>query len=172
MRILITGATGFVGKTLIPYLFSKGVNDLVLLVRNLDKAKTLFGNESVEMITTQSSDWMEQVKNANPDVTLHLAAFFTGRHDNENVNKLVEANILFTTFLLEALSNTQCQNFINIGTFSEFRYGNGEFHPNNLYSATKRQNVQSSDIINLFLSGIGLMLLSILLMVDIMPIRR
>ena len=137
MRILITGATGFVGKTLIPYLFSKGVNDLVLLVRNLDKAKTLFGNESVEMITTQSSDWMEQVKNANPDVTLHLAAFFTGRHDYENANKLVEANISFTTFLLEALSNTQCQNFINIGTFSEFRYGNGEFHPNNLYSATK-----------------------------------
>ena len=89
MRILITGATGFVGKTLIPYLFSKGVNDLVLLVRNLDKAKTLFGNESVEMITTQSSDWMEQVKNANPDVTLHLAAFFTGRHDYENANKLV-----------------------------------------------------------------------------------
>ena len=128
MRILITGATGFVGKTLIPYLFSKGVNDLVLLVRNLDKAKTLFGNESVEMITTQSSDWMEQVKNANPDVTLHLAAFFTGRHDFENVNKLVEANISFTTFLLEALSNTQCQNFINIGTFSEFRYGDGEYH--------------------------------------------
>ena len=56
MRILITGATGFVGKTLIPYLISKGINDLVLLVRNLDKAKTLFGNESVEMITTQSSD--------------------------------------------------------------------------------------------------------------------
>lgn len=137
MRILITGATGFVGKTLIPYLFSKGVNDLVLLVRNLDKAKTLFGNESVEMITTQSSDWMEQVKNANPDVTLHLAAFFTGRHDYENANKLVEANISFTTFLLEALSNTQCQHFINIGTFSEFRYGDGEYHPNNLYSATK-----------------------------------
>ena len=137
MRILITGATGLVGKTLIPYLISKGMKDLVLLVRNLDKAKTLFGNESVEMITTQSSDWMEQVQNANPDVTLHLAAFFTGRHDFENVNKLVEANISFTTFLLEALSNTQCQNFINIGTFSEFRYGDGEYHPNNLYSATK-----------------------------------
>lgn len=172
MRILITGATGFVGKTLIPYLFSKGVNDLVLLVRNLDKAKTLFGNESVEMITTQSSDWMEQVKNANPDVTLHLAAFFTGRHDNENVNKLVEANILFTTFLLEALSNTQCQNFINIGTFSEFRYGMVSFILTTCILQQKRQNVQSSDIINLFLSGIGLMLLSILLMVDIMPIRR
>lgn len=62
MRILITGATGFVGKTLIPYLISKGVNDLVLLVRNLDKAKAMFCKESVEMITTQSSEWMEQVK--------------------------------------------------------------------------------------------------------------
>ena len=35
------------------------------------------------------------------------------------------------------MSNTQCQHFINIGTFSEFRYGDGEYHPNNLYSATK-----------------------------------
>ena len=50
---------------------------------------------------------------------------------------MIEANLSFTTLLLEALSKTSCRHFINIGTFSEFRNGNGEYGPNNLYSATK-----------------------------------
>lgn len=137
MRILITGATGFVGKTLVPYLYSKNVNDITLLVRNQDKATRLFGDIPVKVISTQSTDWMQQVTEQNPDVVLHLAAFFTGRHDKDSASKLVEANISLTTYLLEALSTTQCQHFINIGTFSEFRNGDGEYRPNNLYSATK-----------------------------------
>ncbi len=137
MRILITGATGFVGKTLVPFLFAKKMADIILLVRNQEKATRLFGNIPVSVISTQSADWMQQVSELNPDAVLHLAAFFTGRHDEENVSKLVEANISFTTCLLEALSTTQCQHFINIGTFSEFRHGDGEYRPNNLYSATK-----------------------------------
>lgn len=34
MKILITGATGFVGRTLIPYLFSHSLTDICLLVRD------------------------------------------------------------------------------------------------------------------------------------------
>lgn len=137
MKVLITGATGFVGKTLVPYLLSRGYDDLILLVRNQDKANRLFPQVGLHVISTQSSDWMDQVSRFNPDVVLHLAAYFTGRHDKENACKLIEANISFTTFLLEALVKTSCHHFINIGTFSEFRYGDGEYHPNNLYSATK-----------------------------------
>ena len=137
MRILITGATGFVGKTLVPYLYNKDIVDITLLVRNQEKAIRLFGNIPIDVISTQSADWMQQVSELNPDIVLHLAAFFTGRHDKESAGKLVEANISFTTYLLEALSTTQCQHFINIGTFSEFRNGDGEYRPSNLYSATK-----------------------------------
>lgn len=137
MRILITGATGFVGKTLIPYLYNKGMEDIVLLVRKESKARNLFPEINVSVISTEDDTWANQVTESNPDVTLHLAAAFTGRHDEENIGKLIEANLSFTTLLLEALSKTSCQHFINIGTFSEFREGNGEYNPNNLYSATK-----------------------------------
>ncbi len=137
MRILITGATGFVGKTLIPYLYNKGMEDIVLLVRNEAKASNLFPEFDVSVISTEDDIWVNQVTEINPDVTLHLAAAFTGRHDEENISKLIEANLSFTTLLLEALSKTSCRHFINIGTFSEFRNGNGEYLPNNLYSATK-----------------------------------
>lgn len=137
MRVLITGATGFVGKTLIPYLYDKGMEDIVLLVRNEAKARNLFPEINVSVISTEDDTWVNQVTESNPDVTIHLAAAFTGRHDEENISKLIEANLSFTTLLLEALSKTSCRHFINIGTFSEFRNGNGEYLPNNLYSATK-----------------------------------
>lgn len=137
MKILITGATGFVGKTLVPFLAAKGMKDIVLLVRNEKKALLMFANQSLKVISTLSSNWVNDVVNENPDVTLHLAAYFTGRHDEESIGKLIDANLSFTTLLLEALSKTRCKHLINIGTFSEFRNGAGEYQPNNLYSATK-----------------------------------
>ena len=137
MKVLITGATGFVGKTLIPFLFSKGIREIVLLVRNKDKALMMFANQSIKVISTSSPNWINKVINEDPDVVLHLAAFFTGRHDEDSIGKLLDANLSFTTLLLEALSQTNCKHFINIGTFSEFRNGDDEYHPNNLYSATK-----------------------------------
>ena len=42
MKILITGATGFVGRTLVPYLFSHSLTDICLLVRDRQKAESMF----------------------------------------------------------------------------------------------------------------------------------
>lgn len=137
MKILITGSTGFVGKTLIPILGREKKNELFLLVRNRQKATVMFSNVSVTILDTNEEDWTNNVKEVNPDIVLHLAAFFTGRHDFENIDNIIDSNIKFTTNLLETISMTDCEHFINIGTFSEFYYGAGEYAPNNLYSASK-----------------------------------
>ena len=137
MKILITGATGFVGKTLIPYLFDNGVTDICLLIRNEQKANNLFGKMPLKYINTQTDNWREDVINYNPDITLHLATYFNTSSDPENAKKIIESNITLTTLLLEALSHTNCRHFINTGTFSEFLYGDGNYYPNNLYSASK-----------------------------------
>ena len=138
MKILITGATGFVGKTLIPYLQSQRMTDLCLLVRSTLKAAELFGNsESINLIDLNDTDWQRQIIEYAPEAVIHLAAYFTGRSDNDSITTLIDANISFTTYLLEALRQTTCKHFINIGTFTEFLNGAGEYLPNNLYSATK-----------------------------------
>lgn len=137
MRILITGATGFVGTTLIPYLFDKGFHDLCLMIRKESKANDLFGKYGLSLISTTDDNWETQVTEYNPDVVLHMAAYFTGRHDSDNINRLINSNITLTSLLLEAVHKTDCQHFINIGTFSEFRNGDGIYAPNNFYSATK-----------------------------------
>lgn len=137
MRILITGATGFVGKTLIQILCKDATNELYLLVRNITKARSLFKNNVVNIIDINDGTWVDNIKKVNPNIVLHLAAYFTGRHDIESINCIIDSNIKFTTILLEAISQTDCEHFINTGTFSEFYYGAGEYAPNNLYSASK-----------------------------------
>ena len=137
MKILITGATGFVGRTLIPYLFSHSLTDICLLVRDRQKAESMFPGLCLEIIATTEGEWCKQVIGYSPDVVIHMATFFTARRDDMSIEKLIGSNILFTTHLLEAVSHTSCSHFINIGTFTEFLNGAGEYLPNNLYSATK-----------------------------------
>lgn len=138
MKILITGATGFIGKTLIPYLLSHGIKDIALLIRNKQKAAILFPNFPCYIITTEKeNNWRKEVIDYSPDTVLHLATLFTGKNDVDSIYKIIDNNILFTTLLLEAISHTNCKHFINIGTFSEFVNGNGQYLSNNLYSASK-----------------------------------
>src|SRR5574344_2020122 len=136
-KILITGATGFVGKTLIPYLHNNGVKDIALLVRNEDKAHRLFGDIDLRIISLQDESWKDEVKNFNADIVIHLAAFFSTKYDDATSVNLVNSNLLFTTELLVALQDTDCKYFVNTGTFTEFLYGDGKYFPANLYSATK-----------------------------------
>jgi CDP-paratose synthetase len=136
MRILITGGTGFVGTTLVPYLYDHGYKDIILLVRNPKKAKELFPNIPLNLIDT-STEWRDKVIDSAPDLVLHMATLFTGRSDAANVKAIVDTNILLTAQLLEALSQTDCKYFVNMGTFTEFLEGAGEYMPNNLYSASK-----------------------------------
>lgn len=42
MKILITGATGFVGRTVVSYFALHAEHELCLLVRSIEKVKTLF----------------------------------------------------------------------------------------------------------------------------------
>ena len=50
MKILITGATGFVGRTLVPYLFSHSLTDICLLVRDRQKAQRVDGASRLSVI--------------------------------------------------------------------------------------------------------------------------
>jgi len=152
MKILITGATGFVGKTLIPYLYERGITDIAIFVRDKEKALKLFPLIPITIIEIDNN-MRENIISYSPDVVLHMAALFNTRDDANTAKEIIDSNITFGTLLLEAVSKTSCQYFINIGTFTEYLYGAGEFYPNNLYSASKtafRSIVQYYQTVNNF----------------------
>lgn len=73
MRILVTGATGFMGQNLVPVIRNRG-NEVILLVRNREKAKKIFGEEYE--ISDGDLENPLTIKDccANIDVVVNLAA--------------------------------------------------------------------------------------------------
>jgi CDP-paratose synthetase len=138
MKVLITGATGSIGKELVKKLYSKDYT-IVLIVRNVEKATSAYLNtpNNISVISILDNDWVNKVTEFSPEIVVHLAAFLTSRDDQEVIPNLVASNITFGTQLLQALKGTEARLFINTGTFAEYFYGDGQHNPSYLYSATK-----------------------------------
>ena len=136
MKILITGATGFVGRNLVPYLFSHGFVELAIAVRDPQKAISMFESIPLTYISCERT-FRQQIIDFAPEVVIHLATNFNFHSDEKSVRDIVVANILFGSLLLEAVSYTPCKFFINLGTFAEYYYNDGNFLPNTFYAATK-----------------------------------
>lgn len=131
MNIIITGATGYVGKNLISSFLKFSNHKLYALVRGNAELP-----EGVEMIK-DDCDLEVNLSKTNPDLVIHLASYITSRSEMEEFEKLVDSNIIFGTRLLSALKNTSVKHFINVGTFAEYHFNDGELNPTYLYAATK-----------------------------------
>lgn len=136
MKILITGATGFVGQDLVPKLVAKfpGSN-FITINRDVDKARALFPDHQIGHISINDLSEIEQF---NPDVVIHLATYTTSRSDLEVIDLMLNANINFGVKLLEHLTKCNALKlFVNTGSFSEYMLGGPNYKDAYLYSATK-----------------------------------
>lgn len=133
MRILVTGATGFVGQNLVPYLLEKFEDiKLCLPCRNVEKGSQMFQRQYV----IDSNDW-DAVIEFDPEITIHLAGYITSSDTIKQIEPLIEANLVYGAKLLDVL--TRCRSmqlFINTGSFSEYEKGE-RFEDAYLYSVTK-----------------------------------
>jgi len=91
MNILITGATGFIGKNLVEGLFNKGGCTLFCFVRNPQKAKALdpFGVKLIYGDITDKAS-LDKLLNYKIDVIFHNAAYV----ENKNPKLLHKVNVL------------------------------------------------------------------------------
>ncbi|MDR1199760.1 MAG: NAD(P)-dependent oxidoreductase [Prevotellaceae bacterium] len=135
-KILITGATGFVGKHLIPQIAGIFEKVKILTVnRSVEKAQNLFRGLKCEHILL--TDY-KNITKFNPDIVIHLATLSTSRNDTEIIKPMLDANIYFGVQLLSTL--TECSNlklFVNVGSFAEYRTGTDRINDAYLYAATK-----------------------------------
>ena len=131
--ILITGATGYIGRRLTGFLAAKG-HTIHALCRN-DASQDL----SNENITIEALSETRSLSNIFAetvfDEVIHLATFYT--HDSSNdIDKLIDSNISLGISLIELMLKQGCRKLINTTTCAEFS-SEGKYQPNSLYAASK-----------------------------------
>ncbi len=135
MKILVTGATGFIGHNLVKVLLDKDfeIHTIVRLDSNTsridNRAKIFKFNEDIDNLTKYFN---EEKFNG----VIHLASLFLAVHTTKDVSNLIRSNIGFGTLLLEASKISEVKWFINTGTFWQ-HYQKDDYNPVNLYAATK-----------------------------------
>ncbi|HWR20247.1 MAG TPA: NAD(P)-dependent oxidoreductase [Verrucomicrobiae bacterium] len=136
MKILVTGSTGFLGSHLMLHLRDRG-HRVGCLVRDSSTLQPEPSNLPTWRVGVNGSGFREALADFTPDVVVHLAALYVVEHRYENVGPLVQANVEFGTYLLDAMGAAGCDALVYAGT-SWQHYRNRDYCPVNLYAATKQ----------------------------------
>ena len=137
MKLLLSGATGFIGKHLLRRLLSEDHSVHAVIRPNSDqdaleaqKVQTFVFDGSVEALTMF-------LTSKKFDGVIHLASLYLKQHKPIDVLTLVDSNVAFGAALLEAAAQSGTPWFLNTGTFWQ-HYQDAPYAPVNLYAATKQ----------------------------------
>jgi UDP-glucose 4-epimerase len=144
-KVLLTGATGFVGANLCRRLLQEG-HEVHCLVRQGYTAWRLAeirGEIRLHSVDLNDAEMLEgMVAGLKPEWIFHLATY--GAYSwQTDVQKIVQTNFLATVNLVEACLKTGFEIFINTGSSSEYGYKDHAplesegIDPNSYYAVTK-----------------------------------
>lgn len=142
MKILVTGATGFIGSNVAEKLRKDG-HEVFCLIR---KKEIDCKEKNIIEYDKDLDKLIQSFKNEKFDIVLHCAALFRAEHKSEDVDELINSNILLTAHILEAMKQSNVKKIINTLT-SWQHYNDEEYNPVCLYAATKQA---SEDIIKFY----------------------
>lgn len=80
---------------------------------------------------------MEIVGRARPEIVFHLASYFRAEHKPEDVEPMLYSNLIFSTQLIEAMSENGVKLLVNTGTTWQ-NYEDRPYSPVCLYAASKQ----------------------------------
>lgn len=121
-KILVTGASGFVGACLSENLVNEG-KEVAVVTRNIDKAwrlRKVKKDVKVYNIDLCNEDSVNNmIDDFKPNKVFHLATY--GGYYFQNSDKEILANNIFSTFnMVNALKDKSFDSFINVGSSSEY----------------------------------------------------
>ncbi|QXX76667.1 NAD(P)-dependent oxidoreductase [Methylovirgula sp. HY1] len=144
-RILITGATGFIGARIAERLHEHG-HQLALLVRDprtTDRAAAIYGQCDLIVGDLGSPAlYIDALRGFRPDTLLHAAWSGVAGADRNDPRQIV--NIAATADLLEAAIGAGIESFIGLGSQAEYGPQNSKLNeeaavePTTLYGHSKR----------------------------------
>lgn len=159
MKILLTGAAGFIGMTTALRLLARGdevvgldnLNDYYEVSLKEDRLKRLSGHANFRFVKMDVADrpGMEKLFAAEKfDRVIHLAAQAGVRYSLKNPHAYVDSNIVGFVNILEGCRHSKVQHLVYASSSSVYG-GNTKMpfsehdsvdHPVSLYAATKKAN--------------------------------
>jgi len=159
MKILVTGAAGFIGSHTVRRLCARG--DEIVGIDNLNEYYDVtlkkarlehllrLSNFSFQTMDVADRGAMDALfERERFDRVVHLAAQAGVRYSLENVHAYIDSNLVGFTNILEGCRKTQVEHLVYASTSSvyganksyPFKEDQGVGHPLSMYAATKRAN--------------------------------
>lgn len=161
MRVLITGATGFIGKSVLDKISSKEFEILAIGNKNKSNHKTQQNLHWIFGEIGKIEEVKELIMNFNPDVVIHLAWEGIPDYAERMSKKNLADSITFFDFIIE---ETNCKKILSTGSCWEYGKTIGECNEtdpiiissyftwakHSLYEYLKLRCLQKSIILNWF----------------------
>ncbi|MEQ9434968.1 NAD(P)-dependent oxidoreductase [Hyphomonas sp.] len=145
MRVLVTGASGFIGQALVARLVSEG-HSVIALNRSSARGNAGGSISYEERLAPTPEDLVDALRDTHPDLVIHAAAPGT-RPADRTWQKLAEGCVQYVHQLFDGLASQPPKRFVLLGSWSEYAPPAGpegtlisESHPlesGNLYGAHK-----------------------------------
>lgn len=138
-RVLITGATGFVGSHLCRRLIRDGleVHAIARPQSDVTQIKNVKNDLIMHIHDGSPASMLKIVKDCRPKIVFHLASLFLAQHKSDDIEALIRSNITLGVQLVEAMAINQIPYLVNTGTAWQ-HYKNEKYNPVCLYAATKQ----------------------------------
>lgn len=136
MKILVTGATGFIGQHLVKRLIERG-DSVSILVRDNSNIEKIPHQVSILSIPDNQESLGEIFVAEKFDGVIHLASLYLMSHKPTDIDNLIDSNIKFGVKVLDAATKAGVHFFVNTSSFMQHLDGR-DYGPTNLYAATKK----------------------------------
>lgn len=144
-KVLVTGATGFIGASLVEKLVKEECDVAVILRKNSNLWRLGKVINKIKIYNCDITDANELDKIADeisPEYIFHLATYGAYFYQSDD-DLIIKTNIIGTKNMVEAFSRVNYKSFVNIGSSSEYGIKSENMRetdvlePINMYGVTK-----------------------------------